>query len=53
MRPLGNPSPHWNEELVMWIEVEADGEYLNADMVERVTVENSTPRHTCHLGHPL
>lgn len=26
----------------MWIEVEAEGEYLNADMIERVTVEDTT-----------
>jgi hypothetical protein len=26
----------------MWIEVEADGEYVKADMIERVTVEDTT-----------
>jgi hypothetical protein len=26
----------------MWIEVEVEGEYLNADMIERVTVEDTT-----------
>ena len=31
----------------MWIEVEAEGEYLNADMIERVTVEDTTM--TAHL----
>jgi hypothetical protein len=28
--------------LAMWIETEANGEYLNADMIERVTVEDTT-----------
>jgi hypothetical protein len=28
--------------LAMWIETEANGEYLNADMIERVTVEDAT-----------
>jgi len=26
----------------MWIETKANGEYLNADMIERVTVEHTT-----------
>jgi hypothetical protein len=26
----------------MWIEAEANGEYLNADMIGRVTVEDTT-----------
>ena len=26
----------------MWIETKANGEYLNADMIERVTVEDAT-----------
>jgi hypothetical protein len=26
----------------MWIETKANGEYLNADMIERVTVEDTT-----------
>jgi hypothetical protein len=30
------------QEPGMWIEVEAEGEYLNADMIERVTVEDTT-----------
>jgi hypothetical protein len=28
--------------LAMWIETKANGEYLNADMIERVTVEDTT-----------
>jgi hypothetical protein len=26
----------------MWIEAEAEGQYLNADLIERVTVEDTT-----------
>ena len=35
----------------MWIETEANGEYLNADMIERVTVEGATlTAHTPSVG---
>ena len=37
--------------LAMWIETEANGEYLNADMIERVTVEGATlTAHTSSGG---
>jgi hypothetical protein len=38
--------------LAMWIETEANGEDLNADMIERVTVEHTTLTAPCHRGDP-
>jgi len=36
----------------MWIETEANGEYLNADMIERVYVEDTTLRAHMPSGDP-
>jgi hypothetical protein len=36
----------------MWIEARANGEDLNADMIECVTVEDTSRTAQCHRGDP-